>query len=68
MNNIQIKINDKVLLNDDAKQFIDYLSESIVNKHNKAITKRNIYGMVYKIALFYLVLRFFPEIFNQVFN
>ena len=69
---IDIRINDKVVLSEDSKQFIDYLSESIVEKNSKAIFKRNIYSqtinVIYKICLIVIVVKFFPEILSLFMN
>ena len=63
---ISIKLNNETLLSEDAKQFIDYLSESIVQKNSKAITKRNLYlqtlNVIYKLGLLFTVVKFFPEV------
>jgi hypothetical protein len=63
---IEIKLNDQSVLCADAKQFIDYLTESIVAKNNKAIMKRNVYmqtlAVVYRLGLVFIIVKFFPEI------
>lgn len=64
-NVVEIKINGQTALSADAKQFIDYLSDSIVQKNNKAMTKRNIYlqtlNVVYKLGLVTVIVIYFPE-------
>lgn len=72
MNTIQVKLNNQVVLCEDAKQFIDYLSDSIVMKNSKAIMKRNIYlqtlDIVFKLAVILIVVKFFPEIITLFFT
>ena len=69
---IDIRINDKVILSEDSKQFIDYLSESIVEKNSKAIFKRNIYSqtvnVIYKLGVVIVIMKFFPEILSLFFE
>lgn len=69
---IEVKLNDQRVLSEDAKQFIDYLSDSIVTKNSKAIMKRNIYiqtlEVAYKIGVLLVVVKFFPEILSILFN
>lgn len=66
MDKIEVRLNDKIVLCEDSKQFIDYLSESIVTKNNKAMMKRNIYmqtiDVLYKFGLVFIVVKYFPEI------
>lgn len=70
--NIEMKLNNQTVLCEDAKQFIDYLSESIVIKNSKAIMKRNMYlqtlSVVYKLGAIFIVVKFFPEIISLFIN
>lgn len=69
---IEMKLNNQIILCEDAKQFIDYLSDSIVVKNSKAIMKRNMYlqtlSVVYKLGAIYIVVKFFPEILSLFIN
>lgn len=63
-NVLKIQINGTVLVDEDAKQFVDYFTDTLIKKHNRALTKRNIYlqtlDVVYKICLIIIVVKFFP--------
>lgn len=66
MSIIEIKIDDEVVVNEDAKQFIDYFATSLVERHNKAMTKRGVYietlNLVYRVFVVVAVVKFFPEL------
>lgn len=62
---VELSFDYEPVLRADAKEFIDYLSDSIVKKHNIAMTKRNIYlstiDVFYKLGLVVVVVKYFPE-------
>ncbi len=64
-NTVDLMYNGDLVLCADAKEFCDYLSDSIVKKHNKAMTKRNLYlstiDVFYKLGLVIVVVKYFPE-------
>ena len=71
MSIIEIKIDDEVIVNEDTKQFIDYFSATLVEKHNKAMTKRGVFietlNFAYRVFVVIAIVKYFPE-FIQIFK
>lgn len=70
-NVVEIKFNGKTILEEDAKLFVDYLSDELIKKHSKALTRRNVFiqtlDVVYKICILIVVIKFFPQFITFLF-
>lgn len=62
---LELKINGNTIIKEDTEDFIERFSSSLIEKHNKQMTKRSVYittlNIIYKIFLVMVVVKFFPE-------
>jgi hypothetical protein len=75
LHNLEVKINNVPILSEDSKAFADYLAESIVKKHQKAMTKREIFMtgldslvLLAKLCLIIVALKHFPEFISSLYG